>query len=446
MRKGKRILIVGSGGREHALAWALARSPEVERVYVAPGNAGTSWPAALEGDPRGPRAPADSIPIAAEDLEGLLAFARERSVDLTVVGPEAPLARGIVDAFRAAGMRIFGPTQAAARIEASKAFAKDLMRACGIPTADYAVFHDLRAARDYVRRRPGPHVVKASGLAGGKGTFVCATPEEAEEALRLLMEERIFEEAGETVVIEERLEGRELSLLAFVDGKTVRPLLPARDHKRLRDGDQGPNTGGMGAYAPVPDVTTDEVEEMRRTILQPAVEELARRGTPFVGVLYAGLMLTARGPFVLEFNARFGDPEAQAILPLLESDLLEALEACLDGRLGDAPLRWRPGACVTVVLAAPGYPGPVPRGLPIAGLEEAEAMADVWVFHAGTARRDGQVVTAGGRVLAISARGPDLAAAAERAYAAVSRIRFEGMQFRRDIGRATGSMPAHARA
>ncbi len=428
--KGKRILIVGSGGREHALAWALARSPEVETVYVAPGNAGTRWPA------RSDRASAVPVPIPAEDIKGLIAFARERAIDLTVVGPEAPLALGMVDAFRAAGLRIFGPTQAAARLESSKAFAKELMRRCGIPTADFAVFHDLDAARSYVRRHSSPLVVKASGLAGGKGTFVCETVQEAEEALRLLIEERVFGEAGETVVIEERLEGRELSLLALTDGQTVRPLLPARDHKRLRDGDQGPNTGGMGAYAPVPDISGEEIEAMARIILQPAVEALARQGAPFTGVLYAGLMLTAHGPFVLEFNARLGDPEAQAILPLLESDLLEALEACLDRRLEEAPLRWRSGSCVTVVLAVPGYPGPVPKGIPIFGLEEAEAMEDVWVFHAGTADANGQVVNAGGRVLAVSAWGADLAAAAGRAYAAVSRIHFEGMHFRCDIGRA----------
>jgi len=432
--KGKRILVVGSGGREHALAWALARSPSVEAVYVAPGNAGTSWPAAPGW------APAASVPIPAEDVAGLIAFARERGIDCTVVGPEAPLAQGIVDAFQAAGLRIFGPTRAAARIETSKAFAKDLMRRCGIPTAEYAVFHAFEEARAYVRRRPGPWVVKASGLAGGKGTFVCASSEEAEDALRRLMQERVFGEAGETVVIEERLEGRELSLLAFTDGEAVRPLLPARDHKRLQDGDRGPNTGGMGAYAPVPDVHPHEIEAMVRTLLCPIIEALARMGTPFIGVIYAGLMLTAQGPFVLEFNARLGDPEAQAILPLLENDLLEVIEATLAGRLAETTLRWHPGACATVVLAAPGYPGPVPHGIPIFGLEEAAAMEEVWVFHAGTARRGEQVVTAGGRVLAVTARGPDVEAAADRAYAAVSRIRFEGMQFRRDIGRTLGGL------
>ncbi|WP_376788623.1 phosphoribosylamine--glycine ligase [Thermoflexus sp.] len=436
MRKGKRVLVVGSGGREHALAWALARAAEVEVVYVAPGNGGTSWPPALGAGGLQPRAPALRVPIGAEAIGTLLDFARTEGIDLTVVGPETPLARGIVDAFQAAGLRIFGPTRAAARIETSKAFAKDLMRSWGIPTPDYAVFHDFEKARAYLRARPGPVVVKASGLAGGKGAFVCESLEEAEEALFRLMRERIFGEAGDTVVIEERLYGSEVSLLALSDGWTVRPLLPARDHKRLLDGDQGPNTGGMGAYAPVPDIGPDAVERVVREIVEPVLEALARQGTPFVGVLYAGLIWTDRGPFVLEFNARFGDPEAQALLPLLETDLLEVLEACVEGRLGDVDLRWHPGACVTVVLAAPGYPGPVPEGLPITGLEDAAAQEGVLIFHAGTRREGNRVLTAGGRVLAVSAIGADLPGAAARAYAAVERIHFEGMHYRRDIGRS----------
>ena len=312
-------------------------------VYVAPGNGGTTWPPSPEAPDLQPRAPARSVPIRPDDIQTLIGFAREQAIDLTVVGPETPLAHGIVDAFQAAGLRIFGPTRAAARIETSKAFAKALMGACGVPTPDYAVFHRFEEARAYLRAHPGPVVVKASGLAGGKGAFVCDTPEEAEEALHRLMRERIFGEAGDTVVIEERLYGSELSMLALSDGRMVKPLLPARDHKRLMDGDRGPNTGGMGAYAPVPEVGPDAVEQVVQQIMVPVLDALARQGTPFVGVLYAGLMWTASGPFVLEFNARFGDPEAQAILPLLETDGLEALEACLEGRLEDLSLRWRPG-------------------------------------------------------------------------------------------------------
>ncbi|GBD09467.1 Phosphoribosylamine--glycine ligase [Candidatus Thermoflexus japonica] len=437
MKKGKRVLVIGSGGREHALAWALARAAEVEIVYVAPGNGGTSWPPFPGDRELQPRAPARSVPIPPDDLQALIAFAREQAIDLTVVGPEAPLARGIVDAFQAAGLRIFGPTRAAARIETSKAFAKALMRACSVPTPDYAVFHNLEEARAYLRAHPGPVVVKASGLAGGKGAFVCESAEEAEEALYRLMGERVFGEAGDTVIIEERLYGSELSLLALSDGRTAMPLLPARDHKRLMDGDRGPNTGGMGAYAPVPEVGPEAIEQAVRQILMPVLDAMARQGTPFVGVLYAGLMWTASGPFVLEFNARFGDPEAQAILPLLETDLLGALEACLAGRLEDLNLRWRPGACVTVVLASPGYPGSVPEGLPISGLDDAAAQEGVLIFHAGTRWEGTRLVTAGGRVLSVSAIGPDLGEAAARAYAAVERIHFEGMCFRRDIGRAS---------
>lgn len=441
--KGARVLVIGSGGREHALAWALARSSHVAVVFVAPGNAGTRW----AGDEVhrashnvlrtlwDAHAPAIRVPIREEDLEGLLAFAQEQRIDLTVVGPEAPLAAGIVDRFREAGLRIFGPSRAAAQIEASKAFAKAFMRAHGIPTADFRTFSNPEDALAWVRRCQRPLVVKASGLAGGKGTFVCETPEAAEAAVRQLMVERIFGDAGRTVVIEERLTGEELSVLAFTDGRSLTVMVPARDYKRLWDGDAGPNTGGMGAYAPVPEVSPDQLATIQRTILAPAVAGLAARGTPFVGVLYAGLMLTQEGPRVLEFNARFGDPEAQALLPLLETDLLEILVACVEGTLDRVILRWRPGSAVTVVLASAGYPGPVRTGLPIRGLETVAGMEGVWVFHAGTEESGGQVVTAGGRVLAVTAVGPDRTSAAERAYEAVAHLSFEGMQFRRDIGR-----------
>jgi phosphoribosylamine--glycine ligase len=422
------LLLIGSGGREHALAWALARSPRVGQVYVAPGNAGTEWPAAAR------MAAATNVALSADDSPALLALARERRVDLTVVGPEAPLAAGVVDLFQAAGQPIFGPSRAAARLEASKSFAKDFMRACAIPTGGHAAFTDYEAARRYLAGT-GPVVVKADGLAAGKGVLMCDDEAAAQAALRQVMLAREFGAAGDTVVVEDRLSGPEVSVLAFSDGRTVAPMPPARDHKRVFDGDRGPNTGGMGAFAPPPDVGAALADEIRRTVLQPAVDGMAVRGTPYVGVLYAGIMLTAAGPRVLEFNCRFGDPETQAILPLLDGDLAEILLACVDGRLDQVDVRWRSGACATVVLASEGYPGAYPKGRPISGLDEASGREAVAVFHAGTARRDGRVVTAGGRVLAVSATGDDLPSALACAYAGVACIHFEGMHYRRDIGK-----------
>jgi phosphoribosylamine--glycine ligase len=418
-----KVLVIGSGGREHALAWALARSPRVSELLIAPGNAGTA-------------ACGENAPVAADDLDGLLRLAEVRGVDLTIVGPEGPLAAGLVDRFRAAGRPIFGPTAAAARLESSKAFAKAFMRDHAIPTAASAVFRDFAAARDYLHVLGGPVVVKASGLAAGKGVVVCDGPAEAEAALRQMMVERVFGAAADEVLIEERLAGPELSLLAFCDGATVVPMVPARDHKRVFDGDRGPNTGGMGAYAPPPDADAALVARITNEVLHPTVAGMVATGAPYVGVLYAGLMLTADGPKVLEFNCRFGDPETQAILPLLASDLAEALLACVEGRLSADLVRFQTGACATVVMAAPGYPGAYPTGAPIEGLAEAEA-ARALIFHAGTARRDGRVVTAGGRVLAVSATGPDAPAAAARAYEGVAHIRFEGAQYRTDIGQGS---------
>jgi len=415
------ILVVGSGGREHALAWKLRQSPRVDRLYVAPGNAGTAEVA-------------ENLPVAAEDIEGLLAAARERRIDLTVVGPEAPLAAGIVDRFSAVGLRVFGPSRAAAQLEASKVFAKDLMARHGIPTAPYRVFRDYREALAYVRSRPCPLVVKADGLAAGKGVTVCQELGEAEAALQRTMVEREFGAAGERVVIEECLSGQEASVLAFTDGETVRPMVVAQDHKALLDGDRGPNTGGMGAYAPAGIVGPALLQEITATILQPTVAALQREGILYRGVLYAGLMLTAEGPRVLEFNGRFGDPETQAILPLLEDDLLPILEACLDGTLAARPLRWADRYCLCVVAAAEGYPGSYRKGLPITGLEAVRGLAETVVFHAGTKAVDGQVVTAGGRVLGVAALGDTLAEAAARAYAGIERIHFEGMHYRHDIG------------
>ncbi|MBK6326156.1 MAG: phosphoribosylamine--glycine ligase [Chloroflexi bacterium] len=413
-----KILIVGSGGREHALAWKLAQSPLVEEIFIAPGNAGTG----LIGT---------NVPIAVEDVAGLVAFAREKGIGLTAVGPEIPLALGLVDAFQAAGLTVFGPTQAAAQLETSKAFAKAFMQEVGIPTAVSATFTDYQQAANYLP--DGPVVVKASGLAAGKGVIVCDNRAEAEAALRQIMLDREFGPAGDEVIIEERLSGPEVSLLAFCDGQTAVPLPPARDHKRAYDGDLGPNTGGMGVYAPPPDVDAALVDHIMRTVIQPAVDGMARRGAPYVGVLYAGIMLTAVGPKVLEFNCRFGDPETQALLPLLDGDLAEILLACAAGRLTPEMVRVHSGACATVVMAAPGYPGTYPKGLPITGLEAVPE--EVVVFHAGTHHADGQIVTSGGRVLCVSARGADLATAVSRAYAGVAAIHFDGAHYRTDIGR-----------
>jgi phosphoribosylamine--glycine ligase len=422
-----RVLVVGGGGREHALAWALARSPQVDLVYVAPGNAGTDNPAAR----------LSNIPIKGDDIAAMLQFARQQDVALTVVGPEAPLALGIVDAFQAAGLRIFGPTQAAAQLEWSKVFAKEFMQAEGIPTANYTVFSDYEAASTHLASHDRPWVVKADGLAAGKGVLICDNATEARAAVKRVLVDREFGAAGERVILEERLSGREVSVLVLTDGQTMKLLPLARDHKRLGDGDSGPNTGGMGAFAPARDVDEALVAEIQRTVLEPTLAGMARRGTPYVGVLYAGLMLTECGPRVLEYNCRLGDPETQAILPLLESDLFTVLEACVQGDLAEIDLRWRDETCVTVVLASAGYPGAYQSGQPITGLDDASTLPGVTVFHAATARRDGQTVTSGGRVLAVSALGPDLPAAHARAYAAVDKVHFKGMRCRRDIGRSS---------
>lgn len=416
------LLVVGSGGREHALTWKLRQSPRAGKIYIAPGNAGT----ALTGE---------NIPIAAEDTPALVDFARTNAVDLVVIGPEVPLAAGLVDALQMAGIRAFGPNQAAAQLEASKAFAKAFMYEYHIPTAEYASFNDYEDAREYLETCKHPVVVKADGLAAGKGVIVCETHEQAADALKTVMLDREFGTAGGTVVIEERLSGPEISLMAFCDGQTVVPMLPARDHKRIYDGDLGPNTGGMGAFAPVPGLAPDFVANMTRTILQPIIDGMAARGTPYIGILYAGLMLTPDGAKTLEFNCRFGDPETQVILPLLQTDLLEIMLACIEGRLAQTEVSWHPGACATVVAASPGYPGSYPKGLPISDTEQSSS--DTTVFHAGTVQQDDQIVTVGGRVLSVSAVGETLDAALNSAYARLEGIHFEGIHYRRDIGKTT---------
>ncbi len=416
-----KVLIIGSGGREHALAWKLAQSPRVAQIWVAPGNGGMARDFTC-------------APIRADALAELVAFARQAAIDLTVVGPEAPLLAGIVPVFEAAGLRIIGPTPAASEIEGSKGFAKALMAGAGIPTAAFRIFDEPEAAFAYIRQKGAPIVVKADGLAAGKGVVVARTVEEALSAVQAMMVERIYGAAGARVVIEECLEGEEASLMAVTDGETVLPLAPAQDHKRLLDGDQGPNTGGMGAYSPVSLLHPEVERRIVERIIEPAVAALARHADPYRGVLYAGVILTAEGPKALEFNARLGDPEAQVVLPRLDTDLLDLFEATLTGQLGNVTLRWKPESSCCVVLAAHGYPGTPRTGDPITGLEEAGRMPGVHLFHAGTRLEGDQMVTAGGRVLGVTALGKDLAAARERAYEAAARIHFEGMHYRKDIG------------
>jgi phosphoribosylamine---glycine ligase len=419
-----RVLIVGGGGREHALAWKLAQSPQVQTIYVAPGNGGTDTGGSILN-----LRPSNLQPAA------LAAFALTQGIDLTVVGPEAPLAEGFVDICQAAGLRCFGPTRAAARLESSKAYAKDFMALHSIPTAAYAVFDNYERAAAHLRTVDYPIVIKASGLAAGKGVIVPADAREAEAALHSIMVERTFGSAGDQIIIEERLEGPELSVLAFSDGTHTALMPAAQDHKRAYDGDRGPNTGGMGAYAPAPLATPELLAEVQRTVLQPTLDGMQSAGTPYIGVLYAGLMLTRAGLRVLEFNCRFGDPETQVILPLLDGDLADTLLACVEGRLAAAPPRWRPGSAAAIVAASGGYPGSYTAGHPIHGIEQAGALPETVVFQAGTRRsEDGQLLTDGGRVLAVTGTGTDLRQALARAYAGIECIHFEGMHYRRDIG------------
>jgi phosphoribosylamine--glycine ligase len=418
-----KVMVIGGGGREHAMAWKLAQSPRVSEVMVAPGNAGTAR------EPRMRNVAAD-----VGDVPGLLAIARAEAVDLTVVGPEVPLVAGVVDAFRAAGRRIFGPTAAAARLEGSKAFAKDFLRRHRIPTAAYAVFTDLTLALAYVRERGAPIVVKADGLAAGKGVVVAMTLAEAEAALADMLGSAGRGAAGARVVVEEFMAGEEASYIVMSDGSHYLPMATSQDHKRRDDGDRGPNTGGMGAYSPAPVVTPEVDRRVQREIIEPTLAGMAADGHPFTGFLYAGLMIDALGaPRVVEFNVRFGDPETQPVMLRLRSDLVDLVEAALDGRIGDARAAWDPRPALGVVLAAGGYPGKVRSGDPIEGLD-APLPADAWLFHAGTRLDDGRVVSAGGRVLAACAIGDSIAAARERAYAALAPIRLAGSFFRRDIG------------
>ena len=417
-----KVLIVGGGGREHALAWALSRSPEVERICAAPGNPGMETVAT-------------SVATAATDIPGLVEFVGREGIDLTVVGPEAPLVAGLVDELQRLGHAAFGPTAGAALIEGSKSWARDLCARHGIPAPAFATFSDRDQAVAHLEASEGPFVVKADGLAAGKGVIVTDHRDEAVRAVDDALVQGRFGKAGSRVVIEEHLTGPEVSALGITDGRTVLPLVLAQDHKRALDGDRGPNTGGMGAFSPVPAVDAATEARIVKEALEAAVQAMAEEGIEYRGVLYAGLMLTEDGPRVLEYNCRFGDPETQAVLPRLGSSLAPVLAAAARGDLGGAGLAWRPEACVSVILASEGYPEAHPTGLPIEGLAAAGEMEDVLVFHAGTAFRDGRVVTAGGRVLAVSALGSDLGTARRRAYQAVAEISFPGMHHRTDIGK-----------
>jgi len=415
-----KVLVVGSGGREHALVWKIAKSPHVGKVWCAPGNAGIAREAEVVG-------------IAADDIKALLQFAKDNEIDLTVVGPEAPLVAGIVDVFQKEGLKVFGPRRHAASLEGSKAYSKMLMKSAGIPTARFKIFSELSSAKDYAESMGAPLVVKASGLAAGKGVYVCSSVEEAQDAIDLVMKERIFGAAGDSVVIEECLTGEEASILAFMDGHAIFTLESSQDHKPALDGDKGPNTGGMGAYSPAPVVTDRIMRQVERDILVPVAYAANRDGCPYRGILYAGIMVTEEGAKVLEFNVRFGDPETQPILMRMESDIIEPIMATVEGGLADTHMTWDESAAVCVVMASGGYPGKYEKGREITGIDEAEALGDVKVFHAGTALSDGKLVTAGGRVLGVTALGDTIEAAQKRAYEAVERISFRDSHYRTDI-------------
>jgi len=415
-----RVLLIGSGGREDAIAWKLAQSKKLSKLYIAPGNPGTArW--------------GENVAVKAEDVEGLVKFAKENKVELAIIGPEDPLAEGAVDALEAAGIKAFGPSKAAAQLEADKTFSKQIMRSSSVSTAEGRTFTRFSDAKAYIASRDEPVVVKATGLAKGKGVMVCDEPSDGILAAEKIMVDRIFGPAGDKIIVEDKLIGEEASILAFVDGRSIYVMESSQDHKPIGDGDTGPNTGGMGAYSPAPVVTDEMMSQIEREILVPVVDCMNRNDTPYKGVLYAGLMITAGGPRVLEFNVRFGDPETQPILMRLKSDLLEVCLAVCEQRLDEATLEWDRRSAVCVVMASGGYPGDYEKGKLITGIEKAEELNDVMVFHAGVAMKDGSLVTAGGRVLGVTALGETIADAKARAYEAAERIKFEGAYYRKDI-------------
>jgi len=416
-----KVLVIGGGGREHALVWKLSQSPRVDKIYCAPGNAGIAEIA-------------ECIDIKNDNFEGLIDFVKYNWIDLTVVGPEVPLSEGIVDAFVKEERIIFGPDKAGAQLEGSKQFAKDFMQKYGIATAEYKTFSSYIQAEEYVRLKGAPIVVKADGLAAGKGVIVAEEVEEAIDALKLIMKDNAFGDAGTKVIVEQCLKGEEASFMILTDGKTVVPLATSQDHKQIFDGDKGPNTGGMGAYSPAPIVTEDMSAEVMKTIIDPIMKGLERERINFKGVIYVGLMICDGKPYVLEFNVRFGDPEAQPILSRLDCDLFDLLKATAEGRLDEIDVKWKEGASICVVLASEGYPGPYKKGDAIKGLDAFKNSDDVVVFHAGTSFNNGEVVTSGGRVLGVTALGDDIKSAQVNAYKAIEKINFEGMQFRKDIG------------
>ena len=418
-----KILIVGSGGREHAIAWKVAQSEKAEQIFCAPGNAGIAEYA-------------QCVDIGAMEFEKLAAFAQEKEIDLTIVGMDDPLVGGIVDVFEQKGLRVFGPRKNAAILEGSKAFSKDLMKKYHIPTAAYETFDDAEAAVKYLQTASYPIVLKADGLALGKGVLICQTEEEALDGVRQIMLDKNFGAAGNQLVVEEFMTGREVSVLSFVDGKTIRTMTSAQDHKRAKDGDQGLNTGGMGTFSPSPFYTEEIDRFCQEHIYQPTVDAMAAEGRPFVGIIFFGLMLTEDGPKVLEYNARFGDPEAQVVLPRMKNDILDVMNACIDGNLDQVELEFEDNAAVCVVLASEGYPLEYQKGLPIAGLEKFKNKEGYYVFHAGTKYVDGQIVTAGGRVLGVTAKGADLKQARKNAYQAVEWVSFDNKYCRSDIGKA----------